>query len=176
MLLISAHIPDCFRKLRLFRQWDKGMAIYPEDETAYTTQYLEAFLKYMENEYCAKHRRFPVITPKYIPNNNLVTSAMASRSGQSSQDSYDLFPNDAEYIMPNNVAETTPRRSDHAASLLTTAWLYLNTPPQLPQNWGLLDPNLNDYHSDPMEMNTSVSNGSHPLERFRVRVGTGTEP
>ena len=55
MLLISAHILDPFRKLRSFRKWDKGMDINPEDETSYTTQYQEAFLKYVENEYCAKH-------------------------------------------------------------------------------------------------------------------------
>ena len=54
MLLISAHILDPFRKLRSFRKWDKGMDIYPEDETFYTTQYQEAFLMYVENEYCAK--------------------------------------------------------------------------------------------------------------------------
>ena len=56
MLLVSAHIFDPFRKLRLFRKWDKGMDINPEDETSYITQYQEAFLKYAENEYCAKHR------------------------------------------------------------------------------------------------------------------------
>jgi hypothetical protein len=61
MLLISAHILDRFHKLRSFRKWDKGMDINPEDETSYTTQYQEAFLKYVENEYCAKHRRVPVI-------------------------------------------------------------------------------------------------------------------
>jgi len=55
ILLISAHILDPFRKLRSFRKWDKGMDINPEDETSYTTQYQEAFLKYVENEYCAKH-------------------------------------------------------------------------------------------------------------------------
>jgi len=36
--------------------WDKGMDINLEDETSYTTQYQEAFLKYVENEYCAKHQ------------------------------------------------------------------------------------------------------------------------
>jgi len=56
MLLILAHIFDPFRKLRLFRKWDKGMDINPEDETSYITQYQEAFLKYVGNEYCAKHR------------------------------------------------------------------------------------------------------------------------
>jgi len=55
MLLISVHILDHFRKLRLVRKWDKGMDINPEDETSYTTQYQEACLKYVENEYCAKH-------------------------------------------------------------------------------------------------------------------------
>jgi len=55
MLLISAQILDLFRKLQSLRNWNKGMDINPEDETSYTTQYKEAFLKYMKNEYCAKH-------------------------------------------------------------------------------------------------------------------------
>ena len=45
MLLISASILDPFRKLRWFRKWEKGMDINPEDETSYTTQYQEAFMK-----------------------------------------------------------------------------------------------------------------------------------
>ena len=60
ILLISSHILDPFRKLRSFRKWDKWMDITPQDETFYTTQYQEAFLKYVENEYCAKHWRVPV--------------------------------------------------------------------------------------------------------------------
>jgi len=60
MLLISAQILEPFRKLPSFRDWDKGMDTTPEDETSYTAQYQEAFLKYVENEYCAKHRRAPV--------------------------------------------------------------------------------------------------------------------
>ena len=55
ILLISAHILDSFWKLRSFRKWDKGLDINPEDETFYTSQYQEGFLKYVENEYCAKH-------------------------------------------------------------------------------------------------------------------------
>ena len=39
MLLIPAHIPDPFSKLRSFRKWYRGMDIDPEDETFYTTQY-----------------------------------------------------------------------------------------------------------------------------------------
>jgi hypothetical protein len=155
MLLISAHIIDPFRKLRSFRKWDKGMDINPEDETSYTTQYQEAFLKYVENEYCAKHRRLPVTKLETIPDNNLGSSAMGSRSGQSSYDPYDLSSDDKEYLMPTNVAETTPGRSDHAARLLTAARLYLNSLPELPQNWGQINPNLNDYHSNPMEISSS---------------------
>jgi len=115
MLLISANILDYFRKLRSFRKWDKGMDINPEDETSYTIQYQEAFLKYVENEYCAKHRSLPVTKSKNIQNNNLRFSTMASKSGQSSYDSYDLSHDDEEYLMPNNVAETTPGRSARAA-------------------------------------------------------------
>jgi hypothetical protein len=50
MCLMSAHIPNPFRKLRIFQQWDEEVDINPEDETSYTTQCQEAFLKYVENE------------------------------------------------------------------------------------------------------------------------------
>ena len=82
MLLIPTHILDPFRKLRSFRNWDKGMDINPEDETSYTTQYQEAFMRYAENEYCAKHRRVPVNKLETVPSSNLVPSAMASGSYQ----------------------------------------------------------------------------------------------
>jgi len=152
MLCILAHILDPFWKLRLFRKWDKGMNINPEDKTSYTTQYQAAFLKYVGNEYCAKHRRLPVTKSKNIQNNNLCFSAMASKSGQSCHDQYDLSSDDEEYLMPNNVAETTPGRRDHAARLSTAARLYLNSPPKLQHNWGQINPNLDDYHSDPMDI------------------------
>jgi hypothetical protein len=79
--LIAAYILDTFRKLWSVRKWDKWMAINPEDETSYTTQYQNSFLQYVENKYCAKHRWLPVTKPKTIPNNNLISSAMDSRSG-----------------------------------------------------------------------------------------------
>jgi len=115
MLLISAHILDPFRKLRSFRKCDKEMDINPEDETSYTTQYQEAFLKYVENEYCAKHRCMPVNKLQCLPSSNHISSATASRSSQSSFDLYDLSSDDEKYLTPNNVAETTPGRRDHAA-------------------------------------------------------------
>jgi len=155
MLLISAHIVDPFQKLRSFRKWDKGMDINPEDETSYTTQYQEAFLKYVENEYCAKHRRVPVNTFETVQSSNFVPSAMASGSYQSSFDPYDSFCDDEEYLMPNNVAETTPGCSDRPARVLTAARLYFNSPPEAPKNWGQINPNLNDYHSDTMEISST---------------------
>jgi len=91
------------------------MDINPEDETSYTTQYIEAFLKYVEIEYCAKHRRVPVNKPETVPSSNLVPSATAAGSYESSFDPYDVSSDDEEYLTPNNVAETTPPRSDRAA-------------------------------------------------------------
>jgi len=155
MHLISAHILDPFPKLRSFSEWGKGMDINPEDETSYTTHYQEAFLKYVENENCAKYRHVPVNKLESVPSNNLLPSATASGSCQSSFDPYDLSSDDEEYLTPNNVAETTPGRSDCAARLLTAARLYLNSPPEAPKNWAQINPNLNDYHSDPMEISTT---------------------
>jgi len=40
------------------------MDINPEDETFSTTQYPEGIVKYVGNEYCAKHRRLSVIKPE----------------------------------------------------------------------------------------------------------------
>jgi len=108
MLLIPAQILDPFRKLRSFRKWDKGMDINPEDETSYTTQYQQAFPKYVENEYCAKHQPAPVNKLETVPSSNLVPTATASGSYQSSFDPYDLSSDDEEYLTPNNVPETTP--------------------------------------------------------------------
>ena len=50
MLPISAHILNWFRNLRSFWKWDKGMDIYFDAKTCYTTQYQEAFLNNVENE------------------------------------------------------------------------------------------------------------------------------
>ena len=156
MFLISAHILDPFRKLRLFRMWDKAMNINPEDKTFYTTQYEEAFLEYMENESCAKHQRVLVNKPESLPSSKLIPSEMVSGSCQSSFDPYDLSSDDEEYLTPNNVAKITPGRSDCAARLLTAARLYLNTPPEAPKNWGQTNPNLNDYDSNPMEISSTL--------------------
>ena len=155
MLLISAHILDLFHKLRWFRIWDKGMDINPEDKTSYTTQYQEAFLKYVENEYCAKHRQLSVTKHEKLQSNDFIHSAMPPQSGQSSFDPYDLSSGDEEYLTPKNLAKTTPRWSNRAARSLTATRLYLNLPPELPMNWGQVNSNLDDCHSDPMEISST---------------------
>jgi len=155
ILLISAHILDPFRKLQSFRQWHKGMNINPDDETSYTTQSQEVFLKYMENEYCAKDQRVPGNKLESLPSSNIIPSAMPSGSCESSFDSYDFSSNDEEYITPDNVAEMTPGRSDHAARLLTAARLYLNSLPETPKMWGQINTNLNEYHSDPLAISST---------------------
>jgi len=58
--------------------------------------------------------------------------------------------------MPNNVAETTPGWSDRAACILTPSRLYLNSPCEAPKNWGQIDSDLNEYHSNPMEISSTV--------------------
>jgi len=105
-----------------------------EDKTSYTTNYQEAFLKYVENEYCAKHPCVPVIKHESLPSSDLIPSAMVLGSCQSSSDAYDLCRDDDEYSTPNNVAESIPGTSDHAAGLLTAARLYFNSPPEAPNN------------------------------------------
>ena len=151
MPLILAQIIDPFKKLWAFRKWDTGMDIIPEDETSYTTHYQEAFLKYVENEYCAKHRWMSVIKHEKLQSNDFILSATASQSGQSSFDPYGLSSDDEEDLTPENVAETTPGRSDCAAYLLTAAKLYLNWEPESPTNWGQVNLILDDYHSYRME-------------------------
>jgi len=97
----------------------------------------------------------PVDKLETVPINNLLPCAMASGSYQSSVDPYDLSSDDEEYLTHNKVAETTPGRSDRAARLWTAARLYLNSPPEATKTWGQIDPNLNDYHPDPMEISST---------------------
>jgi len=126
-----------------------------EDETSYTTEYQEAFLKYVENEYFAKHQCVPVNKHESLPKSNPIPSEMISQSCQLFLDPYDLSSDDEEYLTPDNLSETTPRWSDHAARLLTAARLYLNSPPEAPKNWGQINLNLNDYHSDQIQISST---------------------
>jgi len=128
------------------------MDINAVDGTSCIIQYHEAFLNYVVNEYCAEHQCVPLNKHESLPSSNPLPSPTASGSRQSSIDLYDLSSNEEEYLTRNNVAETTPGRSDRAALILTVARLYLNSPPKAPKNWGQINPNLNNYHSNAMEI------------------------
>jgi hypothetical protein len=78
--LNSSHILDYFRQLTSSRHWDRGMDINAEEKTFYTTQYQEAFLKYVEIEYCAKHQQVPVNEPGSVQSRNFIQFAMAAVS------------------------------------------------------------------------------------------------
>jgi len=132
------------------------MDIDPEDETSYTTQSQETFLKYVENKYCAKHRWLSVTKHDKLQSNDFIPSAMASQSGQSSFDPFNFCSDDEHYLMPRYVAETTSGRSNCAARLLTAARLHKNSPPESPKNWGQVDPNHDDYNSDLMEISSRL--------------------
>jgi len=155
MLLVAAHYLDHFRKLRLLKKGDKGMDINAEEEASYTTQYQEALHKYVQNEYCAKHRSVPIIKPESPPSSNLFPFATTSRPGLSSFDPYDLSSDDKKYLILDNVAETTPGWCNCAVHISIAARLYLNSPPEVTKNCGQNNPNLNDYRSDPMEISST---------------------
>jgi len=53
------------------------------------------------------------------------------------------------------VAKNTPGWRDLAARLLTAARLYSNSPPEVPKYRVQINPNLNEYHSDPMEIRST---------------------
>jgi hypothetical protein len=67
-----------------------------------------------------------------------------------------LSSDDEQYLTPDTLAETTPGRSDRPARILTTTRLNLNLPPKAPKNWGQINPNPNDYHSNPMEISSTL--------------------
>jgi hypothetical protein len=57
--------------------------------------------------------------------------------------------------MRNDLAETTPGQCDHAARLLTAAKLSFNLPLEAPKNWVQINPNLTDYHTDPIDISST---------------------
>jgi hypothetical protein len=155
MVRIYPQILNPFLKLRSCTMWDKGMDINPEDETSYSTQYPEAILKYVQNEYCAKHQGAPFNKLETVLNSNLVPYALASGSNLSSFDSYDVSSDDDEYLTSDNVPKITPGRSHHTARLMNASRLYFNSPPEAPKNLEQNNPNLINYDSDPTESSST---------------------
>jgi len=109
----------------------------------------------MENEYCAKRGRMAAITLNNIPPGNIFPSAKDVWFGQSLFDPFVWYSDDDEYLPPKSMAESTPKWCDCAAPLLRATRLYFNAPPEAPKNWGQINPNLNDYHSNPMEISST---------------------
>jgi len=97
-----------------------------------------------------------VIKLQNAQHTNFFPSAKVSAFGQSSFDPYGLSSDDDEYLTRECVPEMPPGRSDHVARLVTATRLYLSSPPESPKNWGQVNPNVNDYHSYPMEISSTM--------------------
>ena len=80
---------------------------------------------------------------------------MALASRQIFFDPYDFPSDDKEYVSLWNVAETSPGRSDHPARILTATRLDLNSAHEVPRTWGQINPDRDDYYSDPMEISST---------------------
>jgi hypothetical protein len=131
------------------------MDVNPEDEGSFTAQYKVAFLKYVEHDYCSKNHIMPNYILKMPNHNDPFSTSRVSGPGHSYYDPYDWSSDDAEYLTPANMVESTPGRSHRTARLLTATTLYLNSPPEAPRRWGQINPNLNDYHTDAMEVSSA---------------------
>jgi hypothetical protein len=77
---------------------------------------------------------------------------MASESGQLFIDQYDLSSDDEEYLILDNVGETSTRQKEHTALYLTAARNYLNSPSEAAMIRWQINTNLNNVHSDAMEI------------------------
>jgi hypothetical protein len=111
----------------------------------------------VDNKYCGKYRHVPVKKKQNVLIWDLVTSTMASASRQLSLDPHHLSCDNEQYLTPTDVAKTTPRRSDRAARLLTATRLCLNSPLEVPMSRGQINPNVDHYHSNPMEISSTFS-------------------
>jgi hypothetical protein len=84
------------------------MDINPKVETFYTAQFQEAYLQYVQIEYCATHQHVSNNKVQTLPSSNPISAATTSGSWQSSFDAYDLSGDDEEYFTLNDVAVMTP--------------------------------------------------------------------
>jgi hypothetical protein len=99
---------------------------------------------------------------------------MASTFGQWSFALYDLSNDYDQCLRPKYVVETTPGWSDPVLRLLAAIRWYLNSPPESPKNWGQVNQNVHDYHSNPMEISSTfwlleVTNWWHQHEETQSK-------
>jgi hypothetical protein len=104
----------------------------------------------VEHEYCTRNQITTDKTLKIVPNHNPFSTIPASGPGQSTYDPYD-WSSDDEYFTSAQMTECTSGCSDCAERLLTATTLYFNSPTEVSKNWGQIDPNNNDYYTDPTE-------------------------
>jgi hypothetical protein len=99
---------------------------------------------------------------------------MATGSGHSFCNAYELWSDNEEYLTSNNQGEWACRCSDHKVRLLPTAKLYLDSPPDATKNWGQFNPNINDYPSDPTAISSTfwipdITNWWHQQEEMNTK-------
>ena len=112
-----AQILDPFRKVRPFVKWDKAIDVDPDDEESYTTQYKEAFLKYVEREYCEK----PLRKQASLSHSTSQLRSPSIELEASVHNPYLLSSDNEGYAPPPPTTQRTPDRNDRAACLLTAA-------------------------------------------------------
>jgi hypothetical protein len=81
---------------------------------------------------------------------------MGAESGQSSFKSYYLSSDDEEYWTHNIVAAMTSEWHNDTPCGLTATRLCLNSLPEAVNNWVQVIPNVDNYHSDPMEISSTL--------------------
>jgi hypothetical protein len=111
------------------------MDINHADKASFTAQSEVAYLQYVENEYCGKHRCMQVMKPECFPRNHSFLCAMSPGFSGSSVNLYDLCDNEEGYLTSFIVAEMTPGHSHYAPCLLTAARFCFDSPLELTNNW-----------------------------------------
>lgn len=105
---ISVYIFNRVWNLQSFSIWDSGIYINPEHKTSYSTLYDNVFETYEVNEFFADCGYLLIINTERIRSYNHFHFIQVSRSDQSCYDVHDWPSDNEEYLIPENVAETTP--------------------------------------------------------------------
>jgi hypothetical protein len=109
MFLIAVHILLALQKFQSFRKWHKVMDANFEDEGSITNQYKDTFLKYVKHNYCLNNHKMPNIKIEMPNHKDLFSTSPVPGPGHSFNHPYDMPSDDAEYITPASVVESTSR-------------------------------------------------------------------